>query len=155
MINKKVIKKLIRNKITISVAESCTGGLIASEITSVPNSSNIFNLGLVTYSNQSKEKLLKIKKQNLKKYGAVSAQICKDMVENLYKISKTDLCISTTGIAGPSGGSKLKPVGLVYVGIKFKKNCKIYMYNFNKKLERNKIQKKTANSIFNLLDQMI
>ena len=155
MINKKVIKKLIRNKITISVAESCTGGLIASEITSVPNSSNIFNLGLVTYSNQSKEKLLKIKKQNLKKYGAVSAQICKDMVENLFKISKTDLCISTTGIAGPSGGSKLKPVGLVYVGIKFKKNCKIYMYNFNKKLERNKIQKKTVNIIFNLLDQMI
>ena len=155
MINKKVIKKLIRNKITISVAESCTGGLIASEITSVPNSSNIFNLGLVTYSNQSKEKLLKIKKQNLKKYGAVSAQICKDMVENLFKISKTDLCISTTGIAGPGGGSKLKPVGLVYIGIKFKKNCKIYMYNFNKKLERNKIQKKTANIIFNLLDQMI
>tara|TARA_B100002019_G_C21167519_1_gene546664 strand:+ start:337 stop:804 length:468 start_codon:yes stop_codon:yes gene_type:complete len=155
MINKKVIKKLIRNKITISVAESCTGGLIASEITSVPNSSNIFNLGLVTYSNQSKEKLLKIKKQNLKKYGAVSAQICKDMVENLFKISKTDLCISTTGIAGPSGGSKFKPVGLVYVGIKFKKNCKIYMYNFNKKLERNKIQKKTVNIVFNLLDQMI
>ena len=155
MINKKVIKKLIRKKITISIAESCTGGLIASEITSVPNSSNIFNLGLVTYSNQSKEKLLKIKKQNLKKYGAVSAQICKDMVENLFKISKTDLCISTTGIAGPSGGSKFKPVGLVYVGIKFKKNCKIYMYNFNKKLERNKIQKKTVNIVFNLLDQMI
>jgi len=155
MINKKVIKKLIRNKITISVAESCTGGLIASEITSVPNSSNIFNLGLVTYSNQSKEKLLKIKKQNLKKYGAVSAQICKDMVENLFKISKTDLCISTTGIAGPGGGSKLKPVGLVYIGIKFKKISKIYMYNFDKKLERNKIQKKTVNTILNLLDQMI
>ena len=155
MINKKVIKKLIRNKITISVAESCTGGLVASEITSVPNSSNIFNLGLVTYSNQSKEKLLKIKKQNLKKYGAVSAQICKDMVENLFKISKTNLCISTTGIAGPGGGSKLKPVGLVYIGIKFKKISKIYMYNFDKKLERNKIQKKTVNTIFNLLDQMI
>lgn len=155
MINKKIINKLIKNKITISVAESCTGGLITSEITSVPNSSNIFNLGLVTYSNQSKEKLLKIKKQNLKKYGAVSAQICKDMVENLFKISKTDLCISTTGIAGPSGGSKLKPVGLVYIGIKFKKISKIYMYNFNKKLERNKIQKKTVNTTFNLLNQMV
>lgn len=155
MINKKIINKLIKNKITISVAESCTGGLIASEITSVPNSSNIFNLGLVTYSNQSKEKLLKIKKQNLKKYGAVSAQICRDMVENLFKISKTDLCISTTGIAGPSGGSKLKPVGLVYIGIKFKKTSKIYMYNFNKKLERNKIQKKTVNTTFNLLNQMV
>ena len=129
--------------------------MIASAITSVPNSSNIFNLGLVTYSNQSKEKLLKIKKQNLKKYGAVSSQICKDMIENLYKISKTDLCISTTGIAGPSGGSKLKPVGLVYIGIKFKKISKIYMYNFNKKLERNKIQKKTVNTAFNLLDQII
>lgn len=155
MINKKIINKLIKNKITISVAESCTGGLITSEITSVPNSSNIFNLGLITYSNQSKEKLLKIKKQNLKKYGAVSAQICRDMVENLFKISKTDLCISTTGIAGPSGGSKLKPVGLVYIGIKFKKISKIYMYNFNKKLERNKIQKKTVNTTFNLLNQMV
>lgn len=155
MTNKKIINRLIKNKITISVAESCTGGLITSEITSVPNSSNIFNLGLVTYSNQSKEKLLKIKKQNLKKYGAVSAQICKDMVENLFKISKTDLCISTTGIAGPSGGSKLKPVGLVYIGIKFKKISKIYMYNFNKKLERNKIQKKTVNTIFNLLNQIV
>lgn len=155
MINKKIINKLIKNKITISVAESCTGGLIASEIASVPNSSNIFNLGLITYSNQSKEKLLKIKKQNLKKYGAVSAQICRDMVENLFKISKTDLCISTTGIAGPSGGSKLKPVGLVYIGIKFKKISKIYMYNFNKKLERNKIQKKTVNTTFNLLNQMV
>ncbi|EMH80175.1 competence/damage-inducible protein CinA-like protein [alpha proteobacterium HIMB114] len=155
MINKKIINKLIKNKITISVAESCTGGLIASEITSVPNSSNIFNLGLVTYSNQSKEKLLKIKKKNLKKYGAVSAQICKEMVENLFKISKTDLCISTTGIAGPSGGSKVKPVGLVYIGIKFKKISKIYMYNFNKKLERNKIQKKTVNTIFNLLHQIV
>ncbi|MCI5054054.1 MAG: CinA family protein [Pelagibacteraceae bacterium] len=155
MINKKIINKLIKNKITISVAESCTGGMIASEITSVPNSSNIFNLGLVTYSNQSKEKLLKIKKQNLKKYGAVSSQICKDMIENLFKISKTDICISTTGIAGPSGGSKLKPVGLVYIGIKFKKIYKIYMYNFNKKLERNKIQKKTVNTAFNLLDQII
>ena len=155
MINKKIINKLIKNKITISVAESCTGGLIASEITSVPNSSNIFNLGLITYSNQSKEKLLKIKKKNLKKYGAVSAQICKEMVENLFKISKTDLCISTTGIAGPSGGSKVKPVGLVYIGIKFKKNSKIYMYNFNKKLERNKIQKKTVNTIFNLLHQIV
>ena len=155
MINKKIINKLIKNKITISVAESCTGGMIASEITSVPNSSNIFNLGLVTYSNQSKEKLLRIKKQNLKKYGAVSSQICKDMIENLFKISKTDICISTTGIAGPSGGSKLKPVGLVYIGIKFKKISKIYMYNFNKKLERNKIQKKTVNTVFNLLDQII
>ena len=155
MTNKKIINKLIKNKITISVAESCTGGLIASEIASVPNSSNIFNLGLITYSNQSKEKLLKIKKQNLKKYGAVSAQICRDMVENLFKISKTDLCISTTGIAGPSGGSKLKPVGLVYIGIKFKKISKIYMYNFNKKLERNKIQKKTVNTTFNLLNQMV
>ena len=155
MINKKIINKLIKNKITISVAESCTGGMIASEITSVPNSSNIFNLGLVTYSNQSKEKILKIKKQNLKKYGAVSSQICKDMIENLFKISKTDICISTTGIAGPSGGSKLKPVGLVYIGIKFKKISKIYMYNFNKKLERNKIQKKTVNTAFNLLDQII
>ena len=121
---KKIIKKLITKKITISVAESCTGGLIASEIISIPNSSKIFNLGLITYSNKSKEKILNIKKKNLIKFGAVSPQICKEMVENLYKITKSKICISTTGIAGPSGGSALKPVGLVYIGLNIKKNQK-------------------------------
>ena len=152
---KKIIKKLITKKITISVAESCTGGLIASEIISIPNSSKIFNLGLITYSNKSKEKILNIKKKNLIKFGAVSPQVCKEMVENLYKITKSKVCISTTGIAGPSGGSALKPVGLVYVGLKYRKLSKIFMFNFMKKLSRNKIQKLTVNKVLNLLDKLI
>ena len=152
---KKIVKKLIAKKITISVAESCTGGLIASEIISIPNSSRIFNLGLITYSNKSKEKILNIKKKNLIKFGAVSPQVCKEMVENLYKITKSKVCVSTTGIAGPSGGSALKPVGLIYVGLKYKKVSKIFMYNFMKKLSRNKIQKLTVNKVLNLLDKLI
>ena len=152
---KKIIKKLISKKITISVAESCTGGLMASEIISVPNASKIFNLGLITYSNKSKEQILNIKKKNLNKFGAVSPQVCKEMVENLYKMTKSKVCISTTGIAGPSGGSALKPVGLVYVGLKYRKISKIFMYNFMTKLSRNKIQKLTVNKVLNLLDKLI
>ena len=155
MYKKKIINKLIKKKITISVAESCTGGLIASEIISIPNSSKIFNLGLVTYSNISKEKILNIKKKTLAKYGAVSSQVCKEMVENLYKITKSNVCISTTGIAGPSGGSALKPVGLVFVGLKYGKTSKIFMFNFMKKSPRYKIQKLTVSKVFNLLDKLI
>ena len=152
---KKIIKKLITKKITISVAESCTGGLIASEIISIPNASKIFNLGLITYSNKSKEQILNIKKKNLIKFGAVSPQVCKEMVENLHKMTKSKVCISTTGIAGPSGGSALKPVGLIYVGLKYKKLSKIFMFNFMTKLSRNKIQKLTVNKVLNLLDKLI
>ena len=152
---KKIINKLIIRKITISVAESCTGGLIASEIISIPNSSKIFNLGLITYSNKSKEKILNIKKKNLNKFGAVSPQICKELVDNLYKITKSNICISTTGIAGPSGGSVTKPVGLVYVGFKYKKKSKVFKFNFMKKLSRNKIQKLTVSKVLNLLNELI
>ena len=152
---KKIIKKLIAKKITISVAESCTGGLIASEIISIPNASKIFNLGLITYSNKSKEQILNIKKKNLIKFGAVSPQVCKEMVENLHKMTKSKVCISTTGIAGPGGGSALKPVGLIYVGLKYRKLSKIFMFNFMTKLSRNKIQKLTVNKVLNLLDKLI
>lgn len=155
MKKKKIIEKLIKKKLTISIAESCTGGLVASEIISVPNSSKIFNLGLVTYSNISKQKILGVKKKNLTKFGAVSPQVCKEMLENLYKISKSKICISTTGIAGPSGGTALKPVGLVYIGLKFKKKSKIFMFNFIKKLPRNKIQKKTVIEVLNLVNKLI
>ncbi len=155
MKKKKIIEKLIRKKISISVAESCTGGLVASEIISIPNTSKIFNLGLITYSNKSKEKVLGIDKKILTKFGAVSPQVCKEMVENLYKISKSDICLSTTGIAGPSGGSKLKPIGLVYIGIRFNKISRIFMFNFMKNLSRNKIQKLTVSKIINILDKLI
>lgn len=155
MKNKEVIEKLIKKKISISSTESCTGGKFASEITSVPNSSKIFNFGLITYSNKSKENFLSVKKNSLKKYGAVSAQVCKEMVEGFYKISKSKICISTTGIAGPKGGSKLKPVVLVYIGFKYNKITKIYEFNFNKKFKRQKIQTLSVNNIFKIISLSI
>ena len=155
MKNKEVIEKLIKKKISISSTESCTGGKFASEITSIPDSSKIFNFGLITYSNKSKENFLNVKKTSLKKYGAVSAQVCKEMVEGLYKISKSKICISTTGIAGPKGGNKFKPVGLVYIGFKYNKKTKIYEFNFNKRLNRQKIQALSVNNIFKLISLSI
>jgi len=117
-LSEKIVKKLIEKKITISVCESCSGGLLSSAITSVNGSSKVFSLGLVTYSNQSKSKILKIPKNIIKKYGAVSEQTCVSMVKKLNKISKTGVSVSITGIAGPKGGTRKKPVGLVYIGIK-------------------------------------
>ena len=114
----KVINLLKRKKLKIVIAESCTGGMLSSAITSVSGSSKVFNLGVVTYSNESKIKILKISKKILKKYGAVSEQVCEAMVKNVSKIGKTHLSVSITGIAGPQGGTRKKPVGLVYIGLK-------------------------------------
>ena len=115
---KSLIKLLIKRKIKISIAESCTGGLLASAVTSISGASKIFNLGLITYSNQAKIKILKVNKNIIKKYGAVSHECCSAMVKNLSKISKANINVSITGIAGPKGGTNQKPVGLVYIGIK-------------------------------------
>ena len=130
---KKLVYKLIKNKIKVACAESCTGGMLSSSITSVSGSSKIFNVGLVTYSNQAKIKLLKIPKKIIEKHGAVSMQCCLSMVSNLKKISKADICISITGIAGPKGGTKEKPVGLVYIGIKKGNKIKINKCFFKNK----------------------
>ena len=125
---REIVNLLKRKKLKISITESCTGGMLSSAITSVSGSSKVFNLGLVTYSNESKIKVLKVSKKIIRKYGAVSEQVCKAMVKNLNKISKTNISISITGIAGPGGGTKIKPVGLVYVGIK--KDNKILIKKF-------------------------
>ena len=117
---KKIYKKLLKKKMLISFAESCTGGLLSSNITSISGSSKVFNLGLVTYSNKSKINILKIRKKIIDNHGAVSPECCKAMVVNLSKISKADINVSITGIAGPNGGTKSKPVGLVYIGLKKK-----------------------------------
>jgi nicotinamide-nucleotide amidase len=103
---KNLVKKLIKNKLKISFAESCTGGMLASSITSISGASKVFNLGLVTYSNQAKIKILRVNKSIIKKYGAVSTECCKSMVVNLAKISKAQINVSITGIAGPNGGHK-------------------------------------------------
>lgn len=147
-------KKLIKKKLTISVAESCTGGLLAHNLTKLANSSNYFEMGLTTYSNQAKTKILKVNKNIIKKYGAVSPECCKTMVENLSKISKSRINISITGIAGPGGASKNKPVGLVYIGIKTSKKLLIKENRFRSK-NRNSIQKLTVKEVLNILLKLI
>ena len=134
---KKIINLLKNKKITLSVAESCTGGMFAQLLTSVSGSSKIFKFGIITYSNQSKVKYLKIPSKLIKRHGAVSRQCCEAMVNNLSKISNAKLNIAITGIAGPKGGSKLKPVGLVYIGIKKGNRSEINKYLFNKKNREN------------------
>ena len=130
---KNLVKKLIRKKLKISFAESCTGGLLANSITSISGASKIFSLGSVTYSNQAKIDFLKVNKNIIKKYGAVSYECCLAMVNNLSKISKANINVSITGIAGPNGGTKQKPVGLVYIGVKKGVNTQIYKCLFKDK----------------------
>ena len=133
---KSLIKLFIKKKIKISVAESCTGGLLSSTITSISGASKIFDLGLVTYSNQAKIKILRVNKNIIRKYGAVSHKCCKAMVLNLSKISKSKINVSITGIAGPGGGSKEKPVGLVYIGVKKGKALLIKENKFKSKITK-------------------
>ena len=147
---KSLIELLTRKKLKISVAESCTGGLLASSITSVSGASKVFNLGLVTYSNQAKIKILKVNKNIIKKYGAVSHECCSAMVKNLSKISKANINVSITGIAGPKGGTKQKPVGLVYIGVKKGNKIQINKCLFKSK-KRSSIQKSTVNKALNLV----
>ena len=149
-ISLKVVKLLRRKKLKISFAESCTGGLLASSITSISGSSKIFNIGLVTYSNQSKIDILNVPKQIIAKHGAVSYETCLSMVKNLSKISKSNISISVTGIAGPKGGTIKKPVGLVYIGIKKANKTLIKRYFFKSK-KRNLIQKATVIKALNLV----
>jgi nicotinamide-nucleotide amidase len=147
---KSLIKLLIKKKIKVSFAESCTGGLLASTVTSINGASKVFNLGLITYSNQSKIKVLKVNKNIIKKYGAVSYECCKSMVNNLAKISKANINISITGIAGPKGGTKQKPVGLVYIGIKKGNKIKVNEYLF-KSQKRSSIQRATVKKALGLI----
>jgi nicotinamide-nucleotide amidase len=153
-LNQKVFNILKKKKLKISLAESCTGGLLSASITSIKGSSNVFSMGLVTYSNQSKITILKIPKKIIQKYGAVSVQCCLSMVKNLSKISKSKICISITGIAGPKGGTSIKPIGLVYIGIKIGKKVVVNKCNFKNK-GRIFIQKQTVKKCLNLLSKLI
>ena len=147
---KSLIKILSNKKLKISFAESCTGGLLASRVTSISGASKIFDLGFVTYSNQAKIKILKINKNIIRKYGAVSHECCFAMVNNLSQISKANINVSITGIAGPKGGTKNKPVGLVYIGVK--KGNKIYINKcLFKSKKRSSIQKATVKKVLNLV----
>ena len=148
----KLINKLKKKKLKISFAESCTGGLLAQSITSINGASKVFNLSVVTYSNESKSSILKVPKKIIKKFGAVSEECCLSMVKNLAKISRSQINVSITGIAGPKGGSKLKPVGLVFIGISYKGKNSVYKYLFTNKTRRS-IQKSSAKAVVdNLLN---
>ena len=146
----KILKLLTKKKLTLSFAESCTGGLLASSITSFSGSSKVFNMGLITYSNNAKVKLLKVPKKTITKYGAVSYETCLSMVKNLSKISRSNISISITGVAGPNGGTKEKAVGLVYVGLK-KGSKTIIKKNLFKSKKRVSIQKATVNQALKMI----
>jgi len=149
-----IVNLLKKKRLKIAFAESCTGGLLSANITSVGGSSKVFTLGLVTYSNQSKTNILKVPKEIIKKYGAVSVQCCLSMVKNLSKISRCNLCVSVTGIAGPGGGSIYKPIGLVYIGIKKGAKININRYLFKNKGRRyiqNATTRKSLELVLNLL----
>ena len=149
-----LIKKLNKKKLKISFAESCTGGLLANTITSISGASKVFNMGFITYSNQAKIKILKISKNIIIKYGAVSPECCKAMVVNLSKISKANINVSITGIAGPNGGTKKKPVGLVYIGIK-KGNKIMIIKNLFKSKKRKSIQRSTVKRAIKAVNSLI
>ncbi len=149
-LSQKLVKLLSKKKLKVSFAESCTGGLLSSTITSISGSSKVFTLGLVTYSNQSKINTLKIPKKIIMKHGAVSYETCLSMVKNLNKISKTNISLSITGVAGPKGGTKQKPVGLVFIGIKKGNKILIKKHLFKNK-KRVSIQKSTVNKALNLI----
>ena len=153
-LSQSVVKLLRKKRLKISFAESCTGGLLSSTITSISGSSKVFTIGLVTYSNQSKINILKVPRKIIMKHGAVSYQTCLAMVKNLNKISKTNISVSITGIAGPNGGTKQKPVGLVYIGIK-KGSKTIIKMNLFKNKNRNSIQKSTVNQAHKMILNII
>ena len=149
-----IVKLLSKKRLKISFAESCTGGLLSSYITSISGSSKVFTLGLVTYSNQAKINILKVPKKIIMKHGAVSYETCLSMVKNLNKISKTNISVSVTGVAGPKGGTKQKPVGLVFIGIKKDNKTLVKRYLF-KNMKRNSIQRATVNKALNLILRFI
>ena len=146
---KKIIEKLKQSKLTLSVADSCTGGLISKIITDFPGASKFFLYCVVSYNDESKKEILKVKEEVLKKYGAVSKEVASAMLEGVNKILNTDISISITGIAGPTGGTREKPIGTVYIGIKFKNEIKVHKFNFNG--NRIVIRKKIAYMVFQLL----
>ena len=151
---KNLVKILTKKKLKIAFTESCTGGMLALELTSISGASKVFSLGLVTYSNHAKISVLKVNKSIIQKYGAVSPQCCEGMVKNLAKISKAQINVSITGIAGPNGGTKSKPVGLVYIGVK-KNNKLLITKNLFKYKNRKAIQKATVKRTIRIIKSLI
>ena len=153
-LSKKIISQLKRKKLKLALAESCTGGMLSSAITSVSGASKVFTMSLITYSNQAKIRILKVPKKIIQKYGAVSIQCCLSMVNNLSKISKSKICVSITGVAGPKGGTRQKPVGLVFIGVKNGKKIVVSKNQFKNK-GRNAIQRATVKKALNLIKRQL
>lgn len=145
----KLFEFLKLNNLTIATAESCTGGMIASAITDVNGSSVFFGTGVVTYSNDAKMKLIGVKKETLQKFGAVSEQTASEMAEGVLKLGDADVSVSVTGIAGPTGGTPEKPVGLVYIGVSGKYGTFAYKNNFEG--NRDSVRRQTVNKAFELV----
>ena len=148
----KVVEKLIKRKLTIATAESITGGLIAKMITDVPGSSDILKESFVTYAVEAKVNILGVEKSIIDKFGVVSAEVAKDMVVKLKMITGRDICISTTGNAGPTVCDD-KPVGRVYVGINYLDEVKVLELNLEG--SREEIREKTADTIFDEIDKLL
>ncbi|MDR3257093.1 MAG: competence/damage-inducible protein A [Endomicrobium sp.] len=140
---------LFENKKTVSFAESCTGGMLAAAITDIPGSSLYFKNSVVAYSNESKIKLLNVRERTLINFGAVSGETAKEMAEGILKLSGSDYAFSVTGIAGPDGGTKEKPIGLVYIGFTDKKETKSFRFNFNG--TRDDVRERAVNTVLDLL----
>ena len=144
---------MTKNKLTIAVAESCTGGLICHMLTNIPGSSNFFKAGIISYSNSAKMQFLNVEKITLEKYGAVSSQTAEEMAQGIRIKANVDVGLSTTGIAGPGGGTQKKPIGLVYIALSTKEGMAVHKQNFTGTRLENK--KSTCKKAFKMLLQYL
>ena len=146
---KKIAKILTERGLTISTAESCTGGLLSSKLTDVSGSSAFVTLNIVTYANEAKHKILGVSLETLNTKGAVSEECALEMAEGLYKLTGSDICVSTTGIAGPTGGSEEKPVGRMYSTIYTKDKHQVYKILLSPNIDRVTMKEKFAEAVLN------
>ena len=149
----KIIQQFAKNQISLSLAESCTGGYISHMITNISGASKIFERGIVSYSNQTKIELLNINPQDIENFGAVSEQVAKQMAENIRIQSKVDIGIGITGIAGPTGDTPTKPLGLVYIGFSTEQETVVKEFVF--KTDRLKFKDKVLNEVLTYLEDYI
>ena len=149
----KLFELLKEKNLKISTAESCTGGMIGASLTSIPGISSYYEYGFVTYSNEAKQKLIGVKEETLKEFGAVSAQVVLEMAQGALKVSGSDIAVSVSGIAGPGGGTKEKPVGLVYIGLAFKDKKLFSKFIF--KGNRDEVRQQTVNMALEMIIKQI
>ncbi|HQP91268.1 MAG TPA: CinA family protein [Candidatus Omnitrophota bacterium] len=153
MIERTIAQIITKKKLTVSVAESCTGGLVSHSLTNIPGSSKYFMLGIVAYSNESKQKLVGVSEETLRKHGAVSKETALELARNIKHIAGTNIGIGITGIAGPSGGTPTKPVGTVFISVSIGHHDFFKKFQFSGKREI--VKKKTKDAALNLLNECL